>query len=126
MTGLEWAIAALMVLGTLFCFLASLGLVRMPDFYSRLQATTKATTLGAGLVMLAVGLFFAGEAAVTRAVAIVLFLFVTAPVSGQMLSRAAYLLGVKPWDKTLADALEPYFEAQEVGPAEPADNPDLH
>ena len=98
-----------MVLGTVFCFLAALGLVRMPDFYSRLQATTKATTLGAVFVMGAVALFFSAEAAITRATAIVLFLFVTAPVSGHMLSRAAYILGVKPWDKTKSDALKDHY-----------------
>lgn len=113
MTLQELSIAILMVIGTLFCFLAALGLVRMPDFYSRLQATTKATTLGAGLVMVSVALHFAGEGAVTRAVAIVLFLFVTAPVSGHMLSRAAYLLGVKPWEKTRSDALAPYFKQKQ-------------
>ena len=106
----EISIAVLMILGTLFCFLAALGLVRMPDFYSRLQATTKATTLGAGLVMIAVALDFSGQGAVTRAVAIILFLFVTAPVSGHMLSRAAYLLGVRPGRQTRSDALQSYFK----------------
>lgn len=95
-----------MVIGVVFCFLAALGLVRMPDFYSRVQGITKATTLGTGFVMLAVALFFTEQAADTRAVAIVLFQFITAPVSGQMLSRAAYLLGTPLDPNTKHDALK--------------------
>ncbi|MDI9640894.1 monovalent cation/H(+) antiporter subunit G [Kamptonema cortianum] len=95
----------LLGLGCLFVFLAALGLVRMPDFYNRMQAMTKGTTLGVGLVMLAVTIHFGGGPAGTRALAVVLFLFATAPVGAHMLARAAYLLGVEKWSGTRSDAL---------------------
>ena len=117
----EIAVGTLMVLGTAFCFLAAFGLVRMPDIFSRLQASTKATTLGAGLVMVAVAVFFRHEAAITRALAVMLFLFVTAPVSGHMLSRAAYLLGVKLWTKDNKDDLAEYLKEQGIKKASDPD-----
>lgn len=117
----EVSVGFLLIFGTAFCLLAAMGLIRMPDFYSRLQAITKATTLGAGCVMLAVAVHFAGGPAVTRALAILLFLFVTAPVSGHMLSRAAYMMGVPLWSNTISDAL-----SSELGPDQnlpPESNP---
>lgn len=91
--------------GTAFCFLGALGLLRMPDFYSRMQAITKGTTLGVGLVMIGVALFFREGPAVTRAIALVLFLFATSPVGGHMVARAAYILGVPLWSGTKSDAM---------------------
>lgn len=110
----ETSVAVLMVIGTLFCLLAAVGLVRMPDIFSRIQASTKATTLGAGLVMIAVAIFFSQEAAITRALAVMLFLFITAPVSGHMLSRAAYLLGVELWTKNGHDDFDEYLKANGI------------
>lgn len=104
------ATSALLALGTAFTLFAALGLVRMPDFYTRMQAMTKGTTLGVGLIMGAVALHFTGGPAVTRALAIVLFFFATSPAGGQMLSRAAYLLGVKPHQDTHRDDLADVYK----------------
>lgn len=112
-----------LILGTAFCLLAALGLVRMPDFYCRLQATTKATTLGTGFVMIAVALYFGEGPPVTRALAVVLFLLVTNPVSGHMLSRAAYMLGVPLSSRTLSDAMTKHIQSNSLNPEE--DIPDV-
>lgn len=89
---IEIFVSTFLILGCLFTFVAALGLVRMPDFYCRMQSVTKGTTLGVGLVMLAVAIFFNSGAGASRAVAVVLFFFVTSPAAGHMLSRAAYLI----------------------------------
>jgi multicomponent Na+:H+ antiporter subunit G len=89
----EIIVSSLLLLGCLFTLVAGIGLVRMPDFYCRMQAIGKGTTLGVALVMLGVAIYFADTpGASSRAVVVILFLFVTSPASGQMLSRAAYLL----------------------------------
>lgn len=110
----EYSVAFLMLVGTVFCLLAAFGIVRMPDLYSRLQIATKATTLGVGLVMIAFALFFHDEAAVTRAIAIILFLFVTAPVAGHMLCRASYMLGVRCTSETRHDEFKTYIKEQRI------------
>jgi multicomponent Na+:H+ antiporter subunit G len=90
-------IGAIIVLtGSLFLFLASLGLVRMPDLYSRMQAGTKATTLGTILVVL--GLAFIVPAVWSKLLLLGVFVFLTNPVSSHALSRSAHFQGVNPLD----------------------------
>ena len=90
-TALDWAIAVLLVVGAGFALVGSLGLARLGDFYRRLHGPTKATTLGVGAVLLASSLFFSALQGVPslREVLVVVFLFVTAPVSAQLLVKSA-------------------------------------
>lgn len=85
----EYAVSALLLAGTFFCLVGSLGLARLPDFYMRLHAPTKATTLGVGSVLAAAALYWASPALAARELLIVLFLFATAPVSALLMDRAA-------------------------------------
>lgn len=87
--------AALLVLcGAGFCLIASLGIVRLPDVYNRMHASTKAGTLGCGLILAAVAVFFLQTDVAVRALGTVVFLILTAPVAAHMISRAAYRTGV--------------------------------
>src|SRR5512145_1890459 len=92
---LEWIVAALLVIGGLFALVGAIGLVRLPDFYMRLHAPTKATTLGVGGVRLAsLALsWWRGEFGVPELL-ITLFLFITAPVSANLMAQAAMHLRV--------------------------------
>jgi len=92
---LEALISFLLVAGGAFALVGAIGLVRLPDFYMRLHAPTKATTLGVGGVLAASLLYFLGSGRpVVHEALIALFLFVTAPVSALMLARAARSLGL--------------------------------
>lgn len=93
----EYIIAALIVLGGFFCFVAGLGVLRLPDVLIRMHASTKAGTLGSGLILIAVAIFFADITTITRAVATILFLLITAPVAAHMIGRAAFRSGVPLW-----------------------------
>jgi multicomponent K+:H+ antiporter subunit G len=89
---LAWqaVIGALLVVGGVFALVGAIGLVRFRDFYMRLHAPTKATTLGVGGVLLAA--LAAGAAQGRFSVAellITLFIFITAPVSANLLAQAA-------------------------------------
>jgi len=87
----------LILVGALFTFIGSLGLVRLPDFYTRLHAPTKATTLGVGSLLVASALYFStrGAGISLHEVLVTLFLFITAPVSAHLLARAALHLRLK-------------------------------
>ena len=97
--------AILMMIGTAFVLVAGVGILRMPDLYMRISATTKATTLGVGCIVAAAAVHF-GEAGVTsRAAAIIAFVLLTSPVAAHMIGRAAYFAGVPLWDRTVRDEL---------------------
>ena len=92
-TVLEVGISFCLFVGGAFALVGSIGLVRLPDCLMRLHAPTKATTLGVGGILAASLLSsFAHGRFVVHEVLIVLFLFVTAPVSALMLARAAIRL----------------------------------
>lgn len=98
--------ALLTVAGSFFMLVAAIGVIRMPDLLMRMHAATKAGTLGAGLLLLAVAVHF-GETGVTiRAMATLVFLVFTAPVAAHVIGRAAYLSGgQRLWDRTVVDEL---------------------
>lgn len=122
---IDLLVAALLLLGTLFILLAAVGILRMPDVYTRLQVSTKGATLGAGCVLLAVPVFFGDLAIGVRALLIIAFIFLTTPISAHMLGRAAYLVGVPLWDGTVLDELEGRYEpeTQELLSEAPAETP---
>jgi multicomponent K+:H+ antiporter subunit G len=87
---LEWLVAALLVAGGSFALVGAIGLVRFRDFYMRLHAPTKASTLGVGGVLVASMLWHWGhDLWALRELLITLFLFVTAPVSANLMAQAA-------------------------------------
>ncbi len=87
----EFLLAFLVLTGAVFTFIGSLGLFRLRDFYTRLHAPTKATTLGVGSLLLASAVYFSvtKEGLSLHEVLVTLFLFITAPVSAHMLAKAA-------------------------------------
>jgi len=87
---LEVAISFFLVAGGFFALAGAIGLARLPDFFMRLHAPTKATTLGVGGALIASMLYFVGSGRpVVHEMLITLFLFLTAPVSALMLAKAA-------------------------------------
>jgi multicomponent K+:H+ antiporter subunit G len=94
---LEAALSLLIVIGALFVFIGSLGLARLQDFYTRLHGPTKATTLGVGSLLIASAIHFSsrGDGMSLHEILVTLFLFITAPVSAHLLSKAALHLHVR-------------------------------
>ena len=80
----------LTIAGVFFIVLAGIGLVRMPDVFLRMSASTKGATLGLILIMAATAIYFGELGITTRAIATIVFVFLTAPVSAHMIARAAY------------------------------------
>ncbi|NPA75435.1 MAG: monovalent cation/H(+) antiporter subunit G [Euryarchaeota archaeon] len=89
---------ALCFMGAFFFISGGIGLVRMPDVYNRMQASTKTTTLGLMSVVLGVGLMQPGW--IVKALVIIIFIAVTAPVGASAMARAAYKGGIPLWEKT--------------------------
>lgn len=92
-------------LGALFILVAAIGLYRMPDFYTRLSVTVKASTIGVGFILGSVAFYFFDFSVSTKVFAIIFFLLLTSPVAAFMIGRTAYVSGVKLWKKTKIDDL---------------------
>lgn len=91
---MDYALAALLGVGSFFVLVGSFGLVKLSEFFKRLHGPTKATTLGVGCILLASIAWHAlrGDGLGLRELLITLFLFITAPVSAHLMARAALSL----------------------------------
>ena len=103
---IDWLMAVMVVLGGFFCFVAGLGIWRLPDVLIRMHASTKAGTLGAGLILGAGAVYFGDGATITRALAGILFLLLTGPVAAHMIGRAAFREGVPLWNTKIEPGAE--------------------
>ncbi|GAB6878533.1 monovalent cation/H(+) antiporter subunit G [Halorubrum gandharaense] len=84
-------------IGVFFTLVAAVGVIRLPDVYSRSHAATKADTLGAGFAILASAVYFGTLAEAFRAAVLVLFVYYTNPTAAHAISRAAYSQGIEVW-----------------------------
>jgi multicomponent Na+:H+ antiporter subunit G len=101
---------AVMLSGSALLLLAALGILRMRDVYTRMQAGTKASTLGIVLLLLSLAIRFAAVDVTVLALAGIAFFFLTTPIAAHMISRAAYFVGVPLWDRTVIDELKGHYD----------------
>jgi multicomponent Na+:H+ antiporter subunit G len=95
--------SVLVLVGAFFHFSAGLGMLRMPDVYTRMQAGTKASTLGNTLIL--TGLAFYHPGWTLKLLILIYFVLMTNPVSSHALARAAHAIGIPMIQKTAIDAL---------------------
>ncbi|QXO18584.1 MULTISPECIES: monovalent cation/H(+) antiporter subunit G [Vibrio] len=87
----------LLCLGTVFIVIASLGVLRMPDLYTRMHAATKAGTVGVSCLLLALAFSIPEITVISRVIGTILFIVLTAPVATHLLGRAMIKTGYKIW-----------------------------
>jgi multicomponent Na+:H+ antiporter subunit G len=103
---IDWIISFFLVSGSMFMLIAAIGVVRLPDIYLRIHASTKAASLGALLMLIALSISLPTFIVIVESIMIVFFLFLTAPVGSHMIARVAHMMQVKQWDGTLIDELQ--------------------
>jgi multicomponent Na+:H+ antiporter subunit G len=96
-------VGVLMLIGSAFVLLAAVGILRLPDVFTRMHAATKPATLGIGLIIIAVAVHFGDLAIATRALLVGAFFVLTVPVGAHMIGRAAYLIGTPLWEGSVID-----------------------
>jgi len=90
-------------IGLFFDLLGCLGLVRLPDVYSRLQAATKCVTMGTCSILLGTFLIVGFTASGMKALMCIVFLVLTSPVAAHAVARGAHRAGVKLYDGSVID-----------------------
>lgn len=102
---MTYLVVALVVLGVLLFGVGVLGVLRFPDFYTRMHAASKCDTLGSILLLLGLALFnlqeftFANVLVSLKILSILAFVFVASPTATHALTEAALVVGVEPWTK---------------------------
>ena len=104
------------IAGSLFALLAAIGVLRMPDVFTRMQASTKAATLGLGCLLAGAAIQLGDFGSVIRLLSIGAFILLTTPVSALVIARAAYLAEVPLWKGTVLDE-------RSAGANRPPENP---
>lgn len=99
---LEYLLALLIIVGSVFTLIGSIGLYKLPDFYMRLHGPTKASTLGVGAMLIASAVYFSFKngGVSLHEVLITLFLFITAPIGAHLMAKAAIHIHTKKLSKT--------------------------
>lgn len=102
-------IFALIILsGSLISIVSTIGIIRLPDIYTRNHAASKSATLGVLFILFGTFLFFWLHNGYmnSRLILAIVFVFLTAPVAGHLISRAAYNSGVPLWEQSVRDDLK--------------------
>ncbi|MDD5566367.1 MAG: monovalent cation/H(+) antiporter subunit G [Candidatus Omnitrophica bacterium] len=94
------------ILGITFDLFGCIGLLRLPDVYNRLQASTKCVTLGTCSILFGVCIKFGLSAAGIKSILCIVFLLLTSPVAAHALARGAHLHGIKLWEKSVCNKYE--------------------
>ena len=99
----EIVTAVMWLFGSAFALLAALGVLRMPDVFTRMQASTKASTLGLGCLLIGAALQLGDFTSTIRVVSIGAFVLLTTPVAAHVIARASYFADVPLWEGTVLD-----------------------
>lgn len=94
---MSWLALLLMCSGFFFIVVAALGVLRFPDFYTRLHAAGKGDTLGIALFLLGLAVYNGFNLVSLKLLLVILCVFIGNPIGGHVLSRAAFRAGLKPW-----------------------------
>lgn len=119
MNGFEIVSLILIAAGAFFLLVGSVGILRLPDFYSRTHATGKSDTLGLMLAMLGLAVHEGLGINSAKLLVVIVFVALTSPVGTHALTRAAYQTGLRPWFKGGPVPEDPTDEQSRAGNRSP-------
>ncbi|MBP2241012.1 multicomponent Na+:H+ antiporter subunit G [Cytobacillus eiseniae] len=112
----EILVGLLIFIGTAFSFLSAIGIIRLPDVYTRAHAASKSTSLGVLFILFGTFLYFVitdGYISI-RLILGIFFVFLTSPVVAHLLNRAAYRSKVELAEVSIKDDLKEYLKEKDA------------
>lgn len=104
--------SVLIIMGVVFMLIAAIGLLRFPDFYIRMSAITKGSTLGLGLILTGMGTYFNEPDILLKVLLIIGFTFLTAPVAAHVIGRTAVRNKIPFWGRTDLEEFKDYLRKE--------------
>lgn len=104
----------LILIGVGFMLISTIGLLKFPDFYIRMSAITKGSTLGVGLILLGMGIYFDEPGTLLKVLAIIAFTFLTAPVAAHVIGRTAVQNNIPFWHRTNITEFKDYLTQEHL------------
>lgn len=120
---LEWFTALLLLIGALFSFLAAVGVLRFPDTLLRMQASSKASTLGLACLLAGTALQFPDLSVIIRLCALAAFIMLTAPLTAHVVARVTLHRRTPLWEHTILNEHDPDRCLPEIHPPTPQVQP---
>lgn len=102
----------LIIIGVSFMLISTIGLLRFPDFYIRMSAITKGATLGLGLILSGMGIYFNEPDMFLKVVLIICFTFLTSPVAAHVIARTAVRNKIPFWERTDINEFQDYLKKE--------------
>lgn len=121
-----WVAYILICIGSVFVFIAAVGILKMPDIFMRMHAATKAGTLGCGLILFGAAVYFHNTQVSIEAFLTILFIYITAPIASHLIARAAYAQNVELSPSTTTDELRNYYNSLQVNATESGNGKNTH
>jgi multicomponent Na+:H+ antiporter subunit G len=114
LTTIEIIVSIFILIGVFFTLLSAIGVLRLPDVYSRVHAAGKSSTFGVIFLMIATFLYFLPEGIVNVKILLaILFVFITAPLSALMINRSSYRIGVRLEKNAVQDDLKEMYDKKD-------------
>jgi multicomponent Na+:H+ antiporter subunit G len=109
----EILVSFFLLIGGFLSIAAAIGVIRLPDLFTRMHAATKTGTIGVSSIALAMMIHFSEVTVTSRGILVIAFFLLTAPVAAHMIGRAAYRSGVNLWILTRIDEWKAHGEIDE-------------
>jgi len=103
---------AIIAIGVLFDIFGCIGLLRLPDVYNRIQASTKCVTVGTCFILVGSLILLGSLPGTIKGIICIVFILITSPTAAHALARAAHRSGVKLWDQSVLDQYEEDLRAR--------------
>lgn len=102
----EWIAFFVLVLGGFFVLVSAIGILRFPDLYMRMHATTKTTSIGITAILIAVILVFPDFSTILKSLMVIVFIYLTTPLGAHMIAKVGIMMNIKLWNRYEKDEPE--------------------
>ena len=107
---IDWIVFLFLIAGALFILISSIGILRLPDLFMRMHATTKTNSIGIALILIVTMMAFPQVTNVLKGLMIIIFIYLTSPLGAHMIGKAGLIANVKKWKGNIRDDFTKKFK----------------